>query len=102
MEVGSRAPVRPRLRRGQTPGRACPGALCGDSGRISLSFWARLEAVGPSRMAPGELSRKRCKPRSSHSTCHREADVERDRERKKATDQSPGKVLPRLRAIIKM
>lgn len=101
MEVQSPAQVRSGLK-GQTPGRACPGALCGDSALISLSLWARLEAAGPSRMAPGELSRKRSQPRSPNSTCHRKADVERDRERKKATDQSPGKVLPRLRAIIKM
>lgn len=52
--------------------------------------------------APGELIRKSCKSHGLNFTCHREGDVERDRERKQARDQSPGKVLPRLGAIIKM
>lgn len=75
--------------------------------RANFAFaLGQLEAAGPSpeRLRPGaaELIRKRLKPRGPNSTCHREADVERDRERKQAGAQSPGKVLPRLGAIIKM
>lgn len=104
--------------------RARPEGLCGPGPRVAregsglpgdpaprlcanFAFaLGRLEAAGPSpeRLRPGtaELIRKRLKPRGPNSTCHREADVERDRERKQAGAQSPGKVLPRLGAIIKM
>lgn len=55
----------------------------------------------PLRLGPGELIRKRRQPRGPGSTCHREAEVETERERKQVmcvVGESPA----RLRAIIKM
>lgn len=87
-------------------GRACPGTPRRDSARISLSFWARPEAAGPSRNDCGrvhwELIRKRRKPRGPDSTCHREADVER-RQREKESKRPESRESPAApRAIIKM
>lgn len=86
--------------RGRARGRACPGTLRRDAAPNFTFVLGQAGGGGavPERLRPGArgVNPKALQPRGLDSTCHREADVERDRERKQARDQSPGKVLPRL------
>lgn len=83
----------PELRGRQGVGGA-RGTLCrGDSARI-FAFASGRDGGGGAvptdcGRGPGELIRKRRQPRGPNSTCHREAEVETERE--KASDLSRGK-----------
>lgn len=86
--------------RGVRQGSGLPGTPRRDAGPNFTFVLGQAGGGGavPERLRPGArgVNPKALQPRGLDSTCHREADVERDRERKQARDQSPGKVLPRL------